>query len=356
MACIDIARREDFYHTCRGFLVHDASQIELFDQAFNLFWSGRMEYLWEFGRPKVEQRRLSSLPESDEAVLERPSERQWVGDEDKKGEEAGADEREQEPSPAYSPIELLRHKDFSEFTPEEVEQARRFIGSLLWRADLRLTRRKVQALKRTAHMDFRRVLRRSMGRGGEIVELAWRKRKLKPRRLVVICDISGSMQRYSRLFLNFLYALAQDYRQVEAFVFGTRLTRITPALRRRQVDQAIDEVSGLVLDFAGGTRIGECLERFNYGWGRRVLGRGAMALVISDGWDRGDIELLEREIARLHRSVHRLIWLNPLLGSPDYQPLVRGIQAVRPHVDDFLPLHNLASMEQLAQRLGSVQA
>ncbi len=162
------------------------------------------------------------------------------------------------------------------------------------------------------------------------------------------------MERYSRLFLDFIYALAQETRQIEAFVFGTRLTHVTPALRYNDVDTAVSKMSELVLDWSGGTRIGESLRTFNYQWSRRVLGRGAVAIVISDGWDRGNIDLLEREIARLRRSVSRLIWLNPLLGAPDYQPLVRGIQAALPYVDDFLPLHNLLSVKALAAQLGQL--
>jgi len=168
--------------------------------------------------------------------------------------------------------------------------------------------------------------------------------------LIVICDVSGSMERYSRIFLHFMYALVQESRRVEVFVFGTSLSRITPALQHSEVDYALEKMSREVLDWSGGTRIGASLKQFNYHWSRRVLGRGAVAIIISDGWDRGDLELLEREISRLHRSVARLIWFNPLLGAADYQPLVRGIQTVLPHVDDFLPLHNLESFRQLIER------
>jgi hypothetical protein len=181
--------------------------------------------------------------------------------------------------------------------------------------------------------------------------LEWQQRKNKPRPLVVICDISGSMERYSRLFLYFLYALTQGTQRVEVFVFGTRLTRLTPALRYKDVDQAVRRTSQTVLDWSGGTRIGESLRTFNYLWARRVLGRGAVLLFISDGWDRGEINLLEKEMARLRRSVSRLFWLNPLLGSPDYQPLVRGIQAALPYIDEFLPLHNLESFERLRNKI-----
>jgi hypothetical protein len=187
--------------------------------------------------------------------------------------------------------------------------------------------------------------------------LTWATRgpKTKPRPLVVIADISGSMERYTRLLLHFLYSLTAGLDQrVETFLFGTRLTRITRQLEHKDIETALREVSGAVNDWAGGTRIGDCLHRFNFDWGRRVLGRGAVVLVISDGWDRGDPELLRAEMARLTRSCHRLIWLNPLLGAPDYEPLTRGIQAALPYIDDFLPVHNLASLEDLAMRLAAL--
>ncbi len=190
-----------------------------------------------------------------------------------------------------------------------------------------------------------------------MLTLARRERKTKPRPLVVIADISGSMERYTRLLLHFIYGLAQSRSlPVEAFVFSTRLTRITRQLRQKDIDQSLEDVSGVVHDWAGGTRIGEAIKTFNYDWGRRVLGRGAVVLIISDGWDRGDIDLLDLEMARLQRSCHRTIWLNPLLGSPGYEPLTRGMQAALPHVDAFLPVHNLASLEDLAAHLQAIGA
>ncbi|HLV44162.1 MAG TPA: VWA domain-containing protein [Aggregatilineales bacterium] len=350
---IDITRGGDFYHAARAFLVHDPEEIELFDKAFELFWAGRIELMLELGlarAPHADQPALDELQQSEQRILGGAGE-----------DEPGADaEDEGQPDPqtlgSYSPTELLRRKDFASFTEAEFEIARRFIRSLVWRLDRRLTRRYVRGAKRAARLDLRRAIRDSMQQGGEIVRLRWRRRKLKPRPLVVICDVSGSMERYSRLFLHFMYALVQEGRQVEAFVFGTRLTRITPALRHSDVDAALAGTADLVVDWSGGTRIGESLRAFNYLWARRVLGRGTVAIVISDGWDRGDIATLEREIARLHRSVSRLIWLNPLAGSEGYEPLVRGIRAALPHVDDFLPFQSLADLEDLALRVGTLSA
>jgi uncharacterized protein with von Willebrand factor type A (vWA) domain len=349
---IDLTQREDFRHAARCFLVHHADELELFDRAFDLFWSQQVQFTMELGlahqRRRVEGL-VEELPEGDQAVLNNRtgSEAPLSGEEDES--DASGETRL---APTYSPLEVLYHKDFADFTEQEIEAAKRLIQRLAWRLDLRLTRRKVRAAKRASYLDLRRSVRANMKYSGEVLKLAWRRRKVKPRPLVVICDISGSMESYSRLFLHFLYTLTQETRGIEAFVFGTRLTYITPALRHNSVDLALRKMSELVLDWSGGTRIGESLRAFNFRWSRRVLGRGAVAVIISDGWDRGDMDLLEREMGRLRRSVSRLIWLNPLSGAPDYQPLVRGIQTALPYVDDFLPLHNLMSLEQFAGRLG----
>lgn len=203
-------------------------------------------------------------------------------------------------------------------------------------------------------LDLRRLMRRSLATGGELVERPHRVRSRRPRRLVVIADISGSMERYSRVLLQFAHALVARGRHVEAFLFSTRLSRVTRQLRRTDADAAVRAVGAAVQDWAGGTRIGDALRAFNVTWARRVL-RGAVVLLVSDGWDRGDPETLARELAWLHRSCHRLIWLNPLLGSPEYEPLTRGMVAARPHIDDFLPAHNLDSMAALARHLNSIR-
>jgi len=347
---IDIGQRDDFYHAASSFLVHSPEERVLFDRAFDQFWAAGQEWLLVTGGSRQQaESATKGLPVSQQAAP------------DGKITERTDDESEDEPDAAqtdvtatYSPLELLHRKDFAAYTEAELQAAQRFIDGLAWRLGEHLTRRQERAAKRADYLDLPRTIQGSLNYGGEIVELSWRRRKRKPRPLTVICDISGSMDRYSRLFLHFIYALAAGSQRVETFVFGTRLTRITLALRHGDVDRALDDVSALVQDWAGGTRIGESLKTFNFEWARRVLGRGAVTVIISDGWDRGEIALLEGEVSRLRRSVHRLIWLNPLMGSPDYQPLALGIQTVLPYVDDFYPLHNLASLEQLALELGYV--
>jgi uncharacterized protein with von Willebrand factor type A (vWA) domain len=254
---------------------------------------------------------------------------------------------------SYSAGEALRTKDFGSFTWEEVQACKALLKEMTWRIEPRKTRRK-RPTPRGRQLDMRRVLRRNLRYGGEPIELTWRTRRSRQRPLVVLCDISGSMDRYSRILLQFVHTISNGLHDVEAFVFGTRLTRVSRLLRERDIDDAIGMVSKQVVDWSGGTRIGATLKDFNYFWGRRVLGRGAVVLLISDGWDRGDPALLGREIGRLQRSCHRLIWLNPLLGSRDYQPLTQGMQAALPYVDDFLPVHNLLSLEQLGKQLSAI--
>jgi uncharacterized protein with von Willebrand factor type A (vWA) domain len=231
-----------------------------------------------------------------------------------------------------------------------MQEIKKMMQEMAWELEQRRTRRRMRA-KRGLYPDMRRTFRQNLRYGGEPLELAWRKRKLKRRPLVVICDISGSMERYSRVLLKFIYVISNGLEKVEAFVFSTRLTRITHHLYQRDIDTALDEATHSIHDWAGGTRIGESLKTFNYEWGRRVLGQGAIVLLISDGWDRGDIGLLKREMDRLQLSCHRLIWLNPLLGSENYEPLTRGIQTALPYIDDFLPVHNLKSLDQLGELL-----
>jgi uncharacterized protein with von Willebrand factor type A (vWA) domain len=250
----------------------------------------------------------------------------------------------------FSAREVLRKKDFSQFTADEIAEARRMIARMDWRLGTRLTRRRERA-NNGEFVDYRATLRRSLRNTGVPIELKRRRRKERMRPLVLICDISGSMDRYSRLLLQFVHALEHGLDTVEVFVFSTRLTRITRELRKRNVDTAIENVVNSVDDWSGGTRIGEAIKEFNFKWSRRVLRSGATVIMISDGWDRGDPKLLAKEMARLQRSCRRLIWLNPLLGAPGYQPLTQGIRAALPYVDLFLPIHNLKSMEALAKVL-----
>jgi uncharacterized protein with von Willebrand factor type A (vWA) domain len=253
---------------------------------------------------------------------------------------------------SYSAREVSRLKDFAHFTEEELVQARAMIAGLTWELGMHRTRRWTPG--RGSVPDLRRVVRRNIRYGGEPLTLPTRDRTVKRRPLVLVCDVSGSMERYARMMLHFLYGLAGGLDRVEAFLFSTRLTRITREITRRGAGETVPTIPWRLPDWGGGTRIGEALRTLNLRWARRVLGHGPVVLLISDGWDRGDPDLLAREMGRLQRSCHRLIWLNPLLGSPEYQPLTRGMQAALPFVDDFLPVHNLASLEGLAEHLNQL--
>jgi hypothetical protein len=343
---VEIGYKSDFYHTTRSLLVHRKDDLPLFDQAFEFFWR-KPEEGWEIPLP------LSAQPKPRRKPIVAPPLRAPQPEEGDGNQPNHSQPPILEVTLTYSPNEILRHKDFAEMTGEELGEIKRLMSALVWQLGARRTRRLRPG--RGQRLDLRRTLRRNLRYGGEVLFWARREPKFKPRPLVILADISGSMERYTRLLLHFLYSLAVGLSQpVESFVFGTQLTRITRQLQHKDVDQALREIGRAVNDWSGGTRIGEALKTFNFDWGRRVLGRGAVVLIISDGWDRGEPALLNREMGRLHRSCHRLIWLNPLLGAPEYEPLTRGMQAALPHVDDFLPVHNLASLEDLARRLASL--
>ncbi|HEX6289093.1 MAG TPA: VWA domain-containing protein [Herpetosiphonaceae bacterium] len=337
---VEIGRRDDVYLTCRTILIRRREDLPLFDEAWEFFWA--MQRQGKGGGVALPDSRVKEVRIPRRLQRDRP---ERAHDDERPREE----QEEIEIQMSFSRSEHLRHKDFAQFNADEMEQARALIAQLAYRMSLRPVRRWIGGNGR--RIDVRRTLRHTLRSGGEMVML-WRKtRRLKQRPLVVLCDISGSMDRYSRILLQFVHTISMGLRDVETFVFGTRLTRITRMLEHKDIDEAVQAVGSAVQDWSGGTRIGDAIKEFNFKWGRRVLGRGAVVLLISDGWDRGDPELLGREIARLQRTSYRLIWLNPLLGMPGYQPLTRGLQAALPHVDDFLPVHNLHSLEQLGAKL-----
>ena len=335
---VELQLREDFKNSARTLLVNRHEHIPLFDRAFDLFWQARDE-----GRLlNLDLRKLAPrTPELKKVIEFTP-----LNDNEQISPESESNETIIDSIQTFSTRETLRQKDFADLTPVELEEVKQLIQSMNWNLERRRTRRRVRA-PRKVYLDMRRTFRQNLRFGGEILQLSWRDRKLKRRPLVVICDISGSMDRYSRVLLKFIYALSNGQDHVEAFVFSTRLTRITRQIRGHDIDDALDHATASIHDWAGGTRIGEVLKNFNYQWGRRVLGQGAVVLIISDGWDRGDPHVLGHELNRLQLSSQRLIWLNPLLGSANYEPLTRGMQAALPYIDDFLPIHNLASLEQL---------
>ncbi|HEU4672140.1 MAG TPA: VWA domain-containing protein [Candidatus Limnocylindrales bacterium] len=258
---------------------------------------------------------------------------------------------------AYSRGEVLRHREFDRMTPAELRDAERLVDLLTPRLERRPTRR-YRLDRHGVRLAPRAMFRRNLATGGELYDWEWQRRLTRPRPLVVLCDISGSMERHSRLLLRFVQALSQASAvRTESFVFGTRLTRVTRLLRDRDRDRALARVADSVVDWAGGTRIGESFRDFNLRWARRTLRSSGVVIVVSDGWDRGDPRLVAEETARLRRSCHRLIWLNPLAGTPGYRPLAAGMAAAYPFVDDFLAAGTVASLERLGEILaGGPQA
>lgn len=339
-----------FFHAAQCSLVTRREDQAKFAEAFRKFW--RNLGLERFPNELLSQ---TTIPPKKEQKA-KPGE---VGREPRSSGESN-----DQPLPivdralTFSETEVLKQKRFDHMTEGELEAARRLLYGFVWNPPERHTRRMKATGK--AQLDIRRSFRRALKHQGELVELAWRTHKTKPRPIIALADVSGSMERYARMLLHFLHAFSleqsrQGVRQIETFTFGTRLTRITRTFKKRSVDAALSEVGQQVKDWSGGTRIGACLHAFNQTWAKRVLGRGAIVLVISDGWDQGQPELLSFEMERLQKSCHRLIWLNPLIGTPGYQPLTRGLVAAMPFIDDFLPIHNLNSLEQLVEVLGRLE-
>jgi uncharacterized protein with von Willebrand factor type A (vWA) domain len=339
LAAIDPLSRTDSYNALRAAFCSRHSDLEAFDAAF----------IGVFGAPGSMSREVQMELEAAGLVLPRVT---VPGD--KEAPDPGALDPRPVPA-AWSDVEILRHKDFAEFTDTEREMAKRLIARLALRGPTRRSRRLKISRVRGAHgaaaaPDLRRTLRASLRYGGEPIERRWREPSRKPRPLVLVCDVSGSMEPYARMLLQYLHAYVVARRRVEAFVFGTRLTRVTRELAGRQHDAAMARFAATATDWSGGTRIGESLAELNRTHGRRI-GRGSIVVVLSDGWDRGEPEELAEEMARLSRCAHRLVWLNPLKAHAGYEPLTRGMQAALPYVDHFLAGNSIASLAELADLL-----
>ena len=342
LAHIDIRHRLDFYHTLQTLLVRRAQDLPLFNVAFLAFWRPPREKRSSIDLQPLREQQRDAPPAVDPPHLQPPSQAPDARE--------GLSLRVEEIAAlSYSARRVSRAKDFATFSDTEVTEARDMMAALTWTLGTRATRRWQAGRGET--VDIRRAVRHNLRFGGELVELPKRRRRGNSRPLILLCDVSGSMERYSRMLLHFVHTLAGGFKQVETFVFSTTLTRVTRRLAKRGVDDVVPTLPRHVPDWSGGTRIGEVLGRFNVNWARRVMRHAPVVLLISDGWDRGDPAQLAAEMARLQRSCHRLVWLNPLLGSPRYRPLTRGMQAALPWIDDFLPVHNLASLDALADHL-----
>lgn len=358
LGLVDLARRDQVRDAGAAVFVRRRDEREVYDRVFDHFWRRRGRKLPK-GRPDAPtspdaEREDGEPGPADEAAEGRDATLseiarlgvQVAADADEGGELDGTTI-----SPdAWSMGEVMRHRDFDRMTASELRDAERFVDLLRPRLERRRTRRQ------ELHPHGRRLAPRAMFRQnlatGELTEWVWRRQVREPRQLVVLCDISGSMERHSRLLLRFVQALARTNEvRTESFVFGTRLTRVTRLMKDRDRDRALARVADSVTDWAGGTRIGESFRQFNHQWARRTLRSSGVVIVVSDGWDRGDPALVAAETARLRRNCHRLVWLNPLASSPGYQPLAAGMRAAYPYIDDFLPAGTLASLERLGEVL-----
>jgi len=347
---VGLMRRDDFYWALHSVFVNRRDQRELFDQAFHVFWRNPklLERMMSLILPTLRTDREAS-DELSRRVAEALSPDGQAGADELSGDEDGQ-ELELDAALTWSRQEVLQQKDFEKMSADEVREARDRIRKMrLPIMDVRT--RRFRPDPAGARADARATLRAALRSGGDVIPLRRRSRRRRHPPLVILCDISGSMDRYARMFLHFMHAVTNDRDRVHTFLFGTRLTNITRHLRYRDVDVALDKVSKAVEDWAGGTRIGQCLHAFNRDWSRRVLAQGAVVLLITDGLDRDAAEGLSEEMERLHKSCRRLIWLNPLLRYEGFEPKSLGVRAILPHVDEFRPVHNLNSLAALTEVL-----
>jgi len=329
---LDATRREDVYWAGRITLCSRREDLELYDKAFRVFWEG-MESQKAFRPPRT---RVSiSLTEDSVQPPKKTAEK------NEEGEEAVR--------LRYSPMEVLRTKDFALYTAEEFAELHKLLADLSLSGALRRSRRLEPATR--GRYDPRRSLREALRTGGEPVRRRYQRARSHPRRVVLLCDISGSMAPYSRALLRFMHAGVVSGERLEAFVLGTRLTRLTRELATRDPDRALRSATGRVRDWSGGTRLGDTLKEFVDRWGQRGMARGAVVVILSDGWDRGDVEVLAEQMMRLSRLAYKVIWVNPLKAAPGYQPLARGMAAALPYVDVFLSGHNFESLEELSRAI-----
>jgi len=334
LAAVDVSNRRECYLALRAVLTSRYDDLAVFDEVF-----------WEFWNPPV-PRGTADHPSPDLPALaadgQTPALLSWLDE--------ALQTQGEETIPAYSPVELLTQKDFSTFSDDELDEVSRLVVAIARRVATRLSRR-VRQVRRGHLLDLRRTIRHSLRRGGEIVELAYRKRRIQKTRVVLLADVSGSMDLYSRFLIQFIFALQHALGQVETLVFSTSLTRVTDALSESDLRAALAQVAHTVPDWSGGTKIGQSLRTFLTRYGDALLTPRTVAIVISDGWDTGDIDVLEEAMGELHARAGRVIWLNPLLGSPGYEPICQGMRVALPYVDVFASAHNLESLRRLERHL-----
>jgi len=331
LGLLGLRSRENVYWAGRSTLVSDPQDLVAFDRAFAVFWEGKSASGIEVELPPISVTLATD-----------------TGDEE--ADQSDLDARETGPTlrVRYSALETLREKDFAECSDGELRELQRLMADLRFTSTTRPSRRKVSSKHQTRLPDLRRTVRRALVTGGEPIHRQFLEMDRRPRRLVLLLDVSGSMEPYARALVRFAHATVVGRTRVEAFAIGTRLTRITRELSSRDPDAALRAASTAVADWSGGTRLGVTLREFNDSWGLRGMARGAIVVLLSDGWDRGEPEVLAEQMERLHRVTYRQVWVNPLKHTPGYAPLARGMAAALPYTDDFIEGHSFESLERLA--------
>lgn len=343
---IDVARRDDFYHALRANLIGRPEDIPRFDARFTSFWRVNPPIEPAVEKPAEDgTERPDRAPETDETT--RPSQTWRKAEGSPTGDEEGLERV------SYSAVEVLMTKDFGTLDAAELQQIQEIMARLAPKL-LTVRSRRFRSGPTGSQLDFRRTLRQSLRTGGTVIDLAWRKRHVDSAHLVLLCDVSHSMEHYSRFLIQFMFAFQNELPSTETFIFSTHLTRLTAALRGRYLDDALDRATTASAGWSSGTTIGECLEQFNRHDAPAVLDRRTVVVILSDGWDQGEPRLLGEQMAAIKRRSRLVIWLNPLLGDPRYRPLVSGMRAALPHIDLFLPCHNLASLQAFAAELSKL--
>jgi uncharacterized protein len=338
LACTGLDDRDTTYWAGRATLVRRPEDHEMFDRAFAVFWE------------HAQAGDLDTAEDEPQSVTLAVDDDSLDGDDDDQGEAEGSDDPVIELR--FSATEVLRRKDFAEYTPDELHEAQELMARLRLVGSPRRSLRLTTSTTRTARPDLRRTVRAAMRSGGEPMRRHHLRTGIRNRRLVLLLDVSGSMEPYARALIRFVHAAVAGRQQVEAFALGTRLTRLTRELSSRDPDEALRRSAERVSDYGGGTRLGDGLRVFNDEWGQRGMARGAIVVVLSDGWDRGDPEVLGEQMERLHRVAHKVIWVNPLKVTPGYAPLARGMAAALPHVDAFVEGHSIEAIERLSAEIG----
>ena len=342
---IDIGNPDDFYAANRATLISSYQDLALFDQLYNAFWN--QEQLSK--KPKKEP----ANKDSDELnKLEKDPQREITQQE--QAPESERPENTQESSQeSYSPNEYLMNKDLGLMSPEELEQARSLIAELI-AIIANVQNRRRRKSNKGHELYFREMLRRNASHGSDGMEILFRKKRIKKTRLMLLCDVSGSMEQYSRFLIHIIYAMHQELNLLDVAVFSTRMTMITDCLNTDNIDDSLDEVTRRAHDWAGGTDIGQCLHEFNHYLSREMSASRTIIVILSDGWDRGNAQIMAEEMKRLHNHAHKILWLNPLLGHDEYRPLCQGMQTALPYIDYFMPAHNLESFAQLIRQLRTI--